>query len=126
MVDAFAEYGGRARIATWLLDVKRVGESGGAREWAIAGEERVSSVESLYRLSLTTTRQFAVHDLKITVEDLDLLLLDGSVFVVEIDQGITGLILLGNGTLRFRPTPARHPRLRKVGTLFRPMRSHSD
>ena len=34
-----------------------------------------------------------------------LLLLDGSVFVVEIDQGITGLILLGNGTLRFRPTP---------------------
>jgi hypothetical protein len=106
MVDAFAEYGGRARIATWLLDVKRVGESGSAREWAIAGEERVSSVESLYRLSLTTTRQFTAHDLKIAVEDLDLLLLDGSVFVVEIDQGITGLILLGNGTLRFRPTPA--------------------
>src|SRR5206468_6948330 len=48
MVDAFAEYGGRARIATWVLDVKRVGQAGSAQEWAIAGEERVSSVESLY------------------------------------------------------------------------------
>jgi Peptidase family M1 domain len=105
MVDAFAEYSGRARIATWLLDVKRVGAPGSAQEWALAGEERVSSVENLYRLSLTTTRQFTAHDLKISVEDLDLLLPDGSVFLVEIDQGVTGFILLGNGTLRFRPTP---------------------
>jgi Peptidase family M1 domain len=105
MVDAFAEYGGRARIATWLIDVKRVGTAGSAQEWAIADEERISSVESLYRLALTTTKQFTARDLKVTVEDLDLTLPDGSVFVVEIDQGITGLILIGNGTLRFRPTP---------------------
>jgi hypothetical protein len=104
MVDAFAEYGGRARVATWVLDVKRVGAAG-AEEWAIAGEERVSSVESLYRLALTTTKQFTAHDLKISVEDLDLTLPDGSVFVVEIDQGVTGIVLLGNGSLRFRPTP---------------------
>jgi hypothetical protein len=105
MVDAFAEYGGRARVATWLLDVKRVGSASTEKDWAIAAEERVSSVESLYRLTLTTTKQFTARDLKIAVEDLDLTLIEGSVFVVEIDQGITGLILLGNGTLRFRPTP---------------------
>jgi hypothetical protein len=106
MVDAFAEYGGRARVATWVLDVKRVGAAGaGAEEWAIAGEERVSSVENLYRLVLTATKQFTAHDLRISVEDLDLTLPDGSVFVVEIDQGVTGMVLLGNGSLRFRPTP---------------------
>jgi len=105
MVDAFAEYGGRARIATWLIDVKRVGEPGSAREWAIAGEERVSSVESLYRLAVTATKEYTAHDLKIAAEDLDLLLPTGSVFVVEIDQGITGFILIGNGSLRFHPTP---------------------
>src|SRR5438876_9004674 len=79
MVDTLAEYGGRARIATWMLDLKRVGQPGSLQEWAIAGEERVSSVESLYRLSVTPTKQYAARDLKITVEDLDLTLPAGSV-----------------------------------------------
>src|SRR5947207_8250484 len=105
MVDAFAEYGGRGRIATWMLDVKRVGDAGAAQEWAIAAEERVSSVESLYRLAITPTKQYTAHDLKIAVEDLDLMLPTGSVFVVEIEQGITGFILIGSGSLRFHPTP---------------------
>src|SRR5436190_2690373 len=105
MVDAFAEYGGRGRIATWMLDVKRVGDPGAAQEWAIAAEERVSSVESLYRLAITPTKQYTAHDLKIAVEDLDLMLPTGSVFVVEIEQGITGFILIGSGSLRFHPTP---------------------
>ena len=52
MVDVFAEFGARARIATWRLDVKRTGEAGTEREWAIADQERMSSVENLYRLSL--------------------------------------------------------------------------
>jgi peptidase M1-like protein len=105
MVDAFAEYGGRARVATWLLDVKKVGTGGNPEEWAIADEERVSSVESLYRLSLSATKQFTARDLTISAEDLELVLVEGSVFVVEIDQGVTGFILLGNGTLKFHPTP---------------------
>src|SRR5262245_343042 len=52
-LDAFLEYGDRARAATWQLDVKRVDD-----DWRIAGEERVSSVESLYRLSVNPTKQF--------------------------------------------------------------------
>jgi hypothetical protein len=105
MVDAFTESGGRARAATWFIDVKRVGQPGSDREWAIAGEERVSAVESLYRLALNTTKQFAARDLKLSVEDLDLTLIDGSLFVVDVDQGTTGLVLLGNGTLKFHPAP---------------------
>jgi hypothetical protein len=105
MVDAFVEYGERARVASWTVDVKRVGDPSRGREWAITDQERLSSVENLYRLSLNGTKQFAARDLKIAVEDLDLTLADGSVFVADIDQGVTGLVLLGNGTMRFHPTP---------------------
>jgi hypothetical protein len=105
IVDAFAEYGGRARAATWFIDVKRVGQPGTDGEWAISGQERISAVESLYHLAVNTTKQFAARDLKLSAEDLELTLTDGSMFVVDVDQGTTGLVLLGNGTLKFRPTP---------------------
>src|SRR3989442_13347528 len=106
LVDAFVEYGQRARIATWTIDVKRVGDAGSDREWAIADQQQVSSVESLYRLSVNTAKQFTARDLKISVEDLELTLTDGSVFVVDVDQGVTGALLLGHGLMRFHPTPA--------------------
>ncbi|HEX7138333.1 MAG TPA: M1 family aminopeptidase, partial [Vicinamibacterales bacterium] len=38
-------------------------------------------------------------------EDLDLTLSAGSVFVAEVDLGVTGLVLSGKGTLRFHPDP---------------------
>ena len=105
IVDVFSEFGNRSRVATWRLDLKRVGEPGDEREWAIADEERLSSLENLYRLSLNPNKQFAAHDLKIAVEDLDLTLSAGSVFVAEVDLGVTGLVLSGKGTLRFHPDP---------------------
>jgi hypothetical protein len=105
MVDAFTEFGGRARAATWRLDIKRIGEPGAPREWAIAAEERISSVENLYRLALNGTKQFSARNLTISAEDVDLTLIDGSVFVADIDQGVTALVLLGNGTFTFHPAP---------------------
>ena len=106
MVDVFAEFGSRARIATWRLDVKRMGEAGTDREWTIADQERLSSVESIYRVGLNATKAFAARNLKIAAEDLDLTLPDGAMFVAEIDPGVTGLVLLGRGTLKFHPAPA--------------------
>ena len=105
MVDEFAEYGGRARAATWFIDVKRVGDAGTDTEWAIVDETRVSSVESLYRLAINTTKQYFARDLKLAAEDLELTLTQGTVFVVDVDQGITGLVLLGSGTMTFHPAP---------------------
>ena len=99
-VDAFMEYGSRGRVATWQIDIKRVDE-----EWRIAGQERISSVENLYRLSLNLQKQYEAHNFTIVAEDLELRLADGSVFVVETDQGVTGLILLGRGDMRFHPAP---------------------
>jgi hypothetical protein len=106
IADVFAEVGDRARAATWRLDLRRVGAAGSDREWAIVDEERISSFESLYRLSLDTTRQYAARDLKIAAEDLELTLIEGSVFVGEVDQGVTALVLLGRGTMTFHPAPA--------------------
>jgi hypothetical protein len=105
IVDVFTEYGNRSRVGTWRLDLKRVGDAGEEREWAIADEERLSSLENLYRLSLNPAKQFAARDLKIGVEDLDLTLTEGTVFVAEVDLGVTGLVLTGKGSLRFHPDP---------------------
>jgi hypothetical protein len=106
LVDVFADSGSHARIATWRLDVKRTGEPGTDREWSIADQERLSSVENIYRLSLNSTKAFTAHDLKIAAEDLDLTLPDGTVFVADVDLGVTALVLLGKGTVNFHPAPA--------------------
>ena len=99
-LDAFVEFGDRARIATWQLNIKRVGD-----DWLIAGEELMSAVENLYRLSVNPQKQFDAHNFTVVSEDLELTLIDGSVFVVETNQGVTGLVLLGHGEMNFHPSP---------------------
>src|ERR1700730_1036202 len=103
-VDVFTEFGNRARNATWQLDVKRIGQ-GGDEVWRIADQHRLSLVENLHRLSLEPAKQFEVRDLTIAVEDFELALGEGSAFVVETEEGTTGLVLLGRGELRFHPAP---------------------
>ncbi len=105
MVDVFAEFGQRARAATWRLDIKRIADPGASREWAIVEEEELSSVENLYRLSVNPTKRFTARNLKISAEDIDLTLVEGSVMVAEIDQGTTALVLMGEGLLNFHPAP---------------------
>jgi hypothetical protein len=105
MVDIFSEYGSRARVSSWKLDVKRVVDPEGGPEWAISDQERLTSVESLYRLSLDASKQFEARDLRISAEDIDLVLTDGTIFLSRIDQGVTALVLLGRGTLAFHPVP---------------------
>jgi Peptidase family M1 domain len=103
-VDVFSEFGKRARSATWSLDIKRVGE-GADGGWRIAGQQRLSVVENLYRLALNPAKQYDARDLTISVEDLDLVLAEGAAFVADTDQGTTGLVLLGRGEVRFHPSP---------------------
>jgi len=106
LVDMMAEFGTRARVATWQLDIKRTGPAGTEFEWTIADQERMSSVENIYRVTLNPAKQYAAATLKIAAEDLDLTLTDGSVFVADIENGVTALVLLGKGTINFHPAPA--------------------
>src|SRR5439155_12212925 len=103
IVDAFAEFGSRARAATWRLDVKRTGQPGTDREWTIADEERLSTVDNLYHVALNPDKAFTAHNLRIAAEDLDLTLPEGSIYVGDIDAGVTALVLLGRGTVNFHP-----------------------
>jgi hypothetical protein len=101
IVDAFVEYGNRARVATWQLDIRRVA----ADEWRILDQERLSVVENLYRLTVNPANQYDARDYHIQAEDLDLTLVEGTVFTISTDQGVTGLILMGHGEMRFSPAP---------------------
>ena len=100
VVDVFVEFGQRARIATWQIDLQRTGAA-----WQIYDAQRLTSVESLYRLSLDQGKQFDAAHLTIQAEDLDVTLEAGSVFLAPTDAGVTGLVLLGRGEMRFHPRP---------------------
>jgi Peptidase family M1 domain len=101
IVDAFVEFGNRARVATWQLDIRRVS----ADEWRIVDQERLAAVENLYRLNVNPLNQYDARDFHIQAEDLELTLVEGTVFTITTEQGITGLILLGHGEMRFSPSP---------------------
>ena len=59
-VDAFIEYGNRARIATWQLFMRRAGDS-----WSMMRQQVVSSVDNLFRLTLDSTTQYDARNLTI-------------------------------------------------------------
>ena len=102
VVECLVEIGGHARILTARVDVQRP-PGGDADSWRIVDLERLSYVEGLYRLRLDLKTQYAARELTIDAEDMRLTLHEGSVFTVQSDAGVTGLVLLGRGELRFAP-----------------------
>ncbi len=100
-VDAFIEFGDRARVATWQIDIRRAED----QTWRIAGQRALSSVDNIYRLKLNAAQQFDAKQFTVFAEDLELTLEEGTVFTVDTDQGTTGLVLIGRGEMRFHPSP---------------------
>ncbi len=107
IAELFAQYGARARVATWRLDVKHVQASDGsnAGEWRLAEASRVTSIDNLYQLAIDPAHEFDAHGLTISAEDIDITLASGSVLVANTDQGITAVVLLGRGEMHFHPRP---------------------
>jgi hypothetical protein len=114
VVEVFLETGARGRLATWVLDIRRPRgatadeeDAGGLRTpWRVVGFDRLSAIDGLHRLQLHSERQLAARGLVIRSVDFELRLPAGDVFVVETAEGITGLVLLGDGTMLFSPAPA--------------------
>lgn len=104
VIELFMETAGRARIVTAVVDVRRP-SGGDAESWLITATTGVTAVEGLYRLRLNASAQFAAHNLAIEAEDLRLTLAEGSVFLVDGEAGVTGLVLSGRGIMRFTPAP---------------------
>ena len=105
VVEFFVETPGRARILTAGLDVRRPA-GGDAASWRIVRAEGLTAIEGLYRLRLNTATQYNAHNFEVTSEDVRFVLPEGTVFFVESDDGVTGLVMLGRGEMRFTPAPA--------------------
>ena len=106
VVEVFIETGPRGRIATWRLDIRRPrGDDIGRQPWRIVSQDRLASIEGLHRLALHPDKQFAARNLVLQAVDFELRLPAGDVFVAETPEGMTGLVLLGDGTLVFEPSP---------------------
>ncbi len=105
-VDVFAEFGRRAELSTWRLDVVRqvAGGAPGADEWLIRAVEPISTFASLHNLALAP-REYAAKNLVLGAEDLEIRLPEGGVFVAETDEGPTALVLVGRGQVIFKPSP---------------------
>ena len=104
VVELFTETPGQARIVTAGVDVRRP-PGGAAESWRIVGANGLTSVEGLYRLQVNASTQYVARDLTIEAEDLLLTLQEGTAFLVEGDTGVSGLVLLGRGVMRFSPAP---------------------
>jgi hypothetical protein len=101
LVDGFVEHGGRARAATWLIDVERTSSG----EWRVADQVPVSVVDGLHHVAIDTGRQFRARDFTVRADDVELTLTDGVVFLIRSGEDDTGLVLTGRGEMRFAPTP---------------------
>ena len=106
IADVFIETGTRGRIMTWRFDVRRPRDAVDRQPWRLVGQERLATIEGLHRLSLHTQKQFAARDLVIKSVDFELRVPSGDVFVAETSEGVTGLVILGDGTMTFAPAPA--------------------
>ena len=115
-VEVFTEMGDRARLQTWRLELASSSSTrsttddtpraaSGEGSWTVADYESLGGVESLHHLKLTPDKQFDATNLAIAGEDMTLRVSRGAVFVVEVDNGITGLVLVGDGVITFDPAP---------------------
>ena len=106
VVEVFMETGPRGRITTWRLDIRRPrGDDIGRQPWRILAEDRLASIDGLHRLSLHTEKQFTAKNFLLKSIDFELRLPSGDVFVAETPEGVTAIVLLGDGTMVFQPKP---------------------
>jgi hypothetical protein len=105
ILEFFVETAGKARILTAGMDIRRP-PGGDIDSWRFVAAEGLTSVEGLYKLRVNTSRPLTARNLEVTSEDLVIALHEGTVYLVECDDGVTGLVLIGRGELRFSPTSA--------------------
>ena len=105
VVEMFMETPGRARIVTAGLDIRRP-PGGDAASWRISSIDSMSAIDGLHKLRLNTKTPLAVRNLELRSEDAIVAMQDGLLFRVECDDGVTGMVLVGRGELRFSPASA--------------------
>jgi hypothetical protein len=105
VVEVFVETRGRARVLTAGVDIRRPPE-GAADSWRISSIDSMSAIDGLFKLRLNTAAPLAARNLELRSEDVTVALQDGLMFPIESDDGVTGVVLVGRGELRFSPAAA--------------------
>ena len=130
MIEVFLERGIAGELRTWTFDVtpdpavpraaagaapdNRPPDGGGPAAgsadrpvgWQIVAQEQVDVIDGLLNLSLKPGVAYDAANLVLADEDMTLRMSSGSAFIAETSEGlVTGLVLLGNGVLRFAPRP---------------------
>ena len=100
VLEAFVETGRRGRLGTWQVDARD--DPAG---WRITSVKTLGFIDGLQRLQLDTTRRFTATNLRVTAEDLELVLPSGSVFTADVPGGATAVVLIGRGEMIFSPAP---------------------
>jgi hypothetical protein len=100
VLEGLIETGRRARLGTWQVDARE--EPAG---WRIVNLKTLGSIDGLHRLQLDAARRFRATNLRVTAEDLELVLPSGSVFVADVPGGATAVVLIGRGEMIFSPAP---------------------
>ena len=103
-LEVFTEHGRRGRLATWQLGVVRHPEPDGPG-WRIAHQHHTGAVTGLYSLAIERSTRIDAAGLTIASEDLTLHMTQGSAYPARTDRGVTGLVLIGRGRMRFAPLP---------------------
>ena len=106
ITDVFVETGARGRIYTWRLDIRKPRDATDRQPWRVVTQERLASIEGLHQLRLHPEKQFNVKDLVLRSIDLELRVPSAEVFVAETSEGVTGVVVLGDGTMAFTPAPS--------------------
>jgi hypothetical protein len=102
VVEVMTETAARARVLTARVDVRRP-RGGAIDSWRIAAITRLTFVQGLYRLRLDASTQYTAREFTIRAQDVQFTLHTGTVFQVLSGEGVTGLILLGRGEMKFAP-----------------------
>ena len=101
MAETLIEAGPEGRLATWTLEMAPAPDG----TWRLTKATTSGIVDGLFHLELDPTRAFRAHDLVVLAEDFELRLPAGDVFVAMAGGRISAAVLMGRGTMTFRPTP---------------------
>ena len=70
LIEVFVERGIEGKLSTWRVALRPPPARGDPSDWRIEGMEAISNVAGLYRLALTSTKQFDVRNLVVTGTDV--------------------------------------------------------
>jgi len=99
------------RIATWQLTVEPLEAT--PDRFALSRLVELASVDGLIRLALDATEQFELDDFRFEAPDLVVAMSSGTAFVARSPNGVTAVVLRGDGELTFTPPdPAEQGQLR--------------